>query len=205
MDENNMFCSNCGKKNKEDAIYCGYCGYKLEETMEISIFLQEIPSEQSELVKEQTVIKKKSTFNLPSLILLGFILLEIIMWNIGGLTLQERSNVSFNEMFRIFEEYESMADVGVFGRVNLIIYFISILLALSCLYCWLVNRKSKINRFFIILYGGSMIALFIIFYLKFNSELDINLLTQVNLLGGICVVSYVLMTMFALICLIGNK
>lgn len=200
-----MFCSNCGKKNKEDAIYCGYCGYKLEETMEISIFLQEIPSEQSELVKEQTVIKKKSTFNLPSLILLGFILLEIIMWNIGGLTLQERSNVSFNEMFRIFEEYESMADVGVFGRVNLIIYFISILLALSCLYCWLVNRKSKINRFFIILYGGSMIALFIIFYLKFNSELDINLLTQVNLLGGICVVSYVLMTMFALICLIGNK
>ena len=26
-----MFCPNCGAKNKEDAIFCAECGYKLEE------------------------------------------------------------------------------------------------------------------------------------------------------------------------------
>ena len=53
-----MFCPNCGAKNKEDAIFCAECGYKLEEKSKKDVLghLDQLPIKGKQVIGILSVI-----------------------------------------------------------------------------------------------------------------------------------------------------
>lgn len=214
-----MFCVNCGNEIRDEAKFCPFCGFKVQtkvqdlekedkaEDIEHNIVPEEnFIEETTEPLNEEIIEERnKSTFNIPSIVLLVFIVLIVLTWNFGGLKLNKTINVSFNELFEMFVEYKDTTDVGMFPYINTIFYTSSIILGLSCLYCFLLNKKGALNRILIILFGCSIVALFVVFHQRFLNNLDINLLEQVNLFGFVCIGIIIVMVLFSFICLVIRK
>lgn len=69
-----MFCVNCGKQIKEDALFCPYCGYKSEE----ELFGQSKQSNLSKDNNEKSIKKKKSKNKVVFFIVFFIIIFSIL-------------------------------------------------------------------------------------------------------------------------------
>lgn len=209
-----MYCTKCGKKIIEGVKFCEFCGAiinnrevdggNMHNINKIDIQAIESKLDDEAIRSHKELNKNPITFDIYSLIMMIFLILLTITWHFGGLISNGNVNVSFFEIFNMFAEQKKIYHIGLISYVNPFFHFFVFILLISCLYCFLLDSHSAMNRLATVIFGFIMMVLFIVFYIRFL-KIDVNLFGQLNIFGYLYVFICITMVLFSLGCVIAKK
>lgn len=129
-----MKCNNCGNDIEEDAIYCNYCGFKIEKIEEVKSE-QKIKTEQGEGFKEFKITSQK--------LCIALLTIGVITSIINIIGARTNSNFIFSQMIFIVIFAISIFLLSKSNKIGITILVPFILLKMgSSLYYYFENLKE---------------------------------------------------------------